>query len=170
MNERVKRRVVMKNAVAKGVAKIGLLAVMVIIAASVSAQAQSLSYRITANIPFEFSVAGKKLPAGKYWINRAQQGSGDTIVQISSTDGHSNVIRFTIPVLVYNPVKDSSLVFHRYGDEYFLSEIWPAGGLTGRELPKSRAERELERKAQNNGIAAMKAPDVRVITVRVAAN
>ena len=81
----------MKNAVAK----FGLLAVMVIIAASASAQAQSLSYRLTANIPFEFSVAGKKLPAGKYWVNRAQQSSGDTVVQISSTDGHSNVIRFT---------------------------------------------------------------------------
>jgi len=153
----------MKNVVAK----IGLLAVMTIIAASVSAQAQSLSYRLTANIPFDFSVAGKKLPAGKYWINRAQQGSGDTVVQISSTDGHSNVIRFTIPVIAYNPVKNGTLVFHRYGDDYFLSEIWPAGGVTGRELPKSRAERELERKAQDSGIAAMRAPEVRTITIRV---
>ena len=157
----------MKNVVAKGVAKVGLLAVMTIIAASVSAQAQSLTYRLTANIPFDFSVAGKKLPAGKYWINRAQQGTGDTVIQISSTDGHSNITRFTIPVTAFNPVKDSSLVFHRYGDEYFLSEIWPAGGLTGRELPKSRAEREAERKAQDNGIAAMRAPEVRTITIRV---
>ena len=156
----------MKNAVAK----FGLLAVMVIIAASASAQAQSLSYRLTANIPFEFSVAGKKLPAGKYWVNRAQQSSGDTVVQISSTDGHSNVIRFTIPVLAVNPVKDGTLVFHRYGEEYFLSQIWPASGLTGRELPKSRAERELERKSQDNGIAAMRAPEVRIITIRVASN
>ena len=157
----------MKNVVAKSVAKIGLLAVMTIIAASVSTQAQSLTYRLTANIPFDFSVAGKKLPAGKYWINRAQQSSGDTVIRISSTDGHSSVTRFTIPVIAYNPAKDSSLVFHRYGDEYFLSEIWPAGASTGRELPKSRAERELEREAQNNGIAAMRAPEVRTITLRV---
>ncbi|HSL53032.1 MAG TPA: hypothetical protein VK868_01500 [Pyrinomonadaceae bacterium] len=52
-------------------------------------------------------------------------------------------------------------------EEYFLSEIWPAGGLTGRELPKTKAERELERKARDNGIAAMEAPEVRVITIRV---
>ena len=160
----------MKNAVAKGVAKIGLLAVMTIIAAGVTAQAQSLSYRLTANIPFEFSVTGKKLPAGKYWIKRAQQGNGDTVVQISSTDGRENITRFTIPVVAYNPVNSSSLVFHRYGDEYFLSEIWPAGGLTGRELPKSRVERELERKEQNKGIAAMRAPEVRIITIRVVSN
>jgi hypothetical protein len=153
----------MKNAVIK----MGLLAVITIIAASVSAQAQSLAYRLTANIPFDFSVTGKKLPAGEYWINRAQQGNGDTVVQIRSTDGHSNIARLTIPISTYNPVKEGTLVFHRYGEEYFLSEIWPAGGLTGRELPKSNAEHELERKARDNGIAAMKAPEVRVITIRV---
>jgi len=157
----------MKNVVARGVAKAGLLAAMIVIAASVSANAQSLQYRLTANIPFDFSVAGKKLPAGKYWINRSQQGIGDMVVQISSTDGHSNVTRLTIPVSVFNPVQKSTLVFHRYGDEYFLSEVWPAGGATGREFPKSRAERELERKAQDSGVAAVNAPDVKTVTIQV---
>jgi hypothetical protein len=153
----------MKNVVAK----FGLLAVMMIIAASVSANAQSLQYRLTANIPFDFSVGSEKLPAGKYWISRAQQSNGDTVVQIRSTDLHSNVTRFTIPVLVSNPVKNSSLVFHRYGDEYFLAEIWPVGSVTGRELPKTRAERELARKAQDSGVAAVNAPEVKTITIQV---
>ena len=106
----------MKNVVAKGVAKLGLLAVMMIIAAGVSANAQTLNYRLTANIPFDFSVAGKKLPAGKYWVNRAQLGNGDTLVQIRSTDGHQNITRLTIPVSTDNPMNDGSLVFHRYGE------------------------------------------------------
>jgi hypothetical protein len=159
----------MKNVVAKGVAKLGLLAVMMIIAASVSANAQSLNYRLTANIPFEFSVAGQKLPAGKYWVNRAQIGNGDAVVQIRSTDGHQNITRLTIPVSVLNPAKDGSLVFHRYGDDYFLSEIWPAGGQTGRVLPKTRTERELERKAQdNNGVAELRTPQLQlhIVTIR----
>jgi len=155
----------MKNVVARGVAKLGLLAVMMIIAASVSANAQSLNYRLTANIPFDFSVGGEKLPAGKYWINRAQQSNGDTVVQIRSTDLHSNLVRFTIPVLASAPAKNSSLVFRRYGDEYFLAEIWPMGSETGRELPKTRAERELARKAQDSGVAAVNAPDVKTITI-----
>ena len=139
---------------------------MMIIAASTAAKAQSLEYRLSANIPFDFSVAGKKLPAGKYWINRAQQGNGDMVVQISSTDGHSNITRLTIPVVARNAMSKGSLVFHRYGDEYFLSEIWPAGGLTGRELRKTRAERELERKAQDNDIVGMKASEERTVTIR----
>ena len=153
----------MKNVVVK----MGLLAVMTIIAASVSANAQSLNYRLTANIPFDFSVAGQKLPAGKYRINRAQQGNGDMVVQISSTDGHSNITRLTIPVMANRPAENSKLVFNRYGDEYFLSEIWPAGGVTGRELHKSRAERELARKAHDSGVAALNAPDVKTITILV---
>jgi hypothetical protein len=153
----------MKNVVAK----MGLVAAMIVIAASVSANAQSLNYRLTANIPFDFSVGSHKLPAGKYWISRAQQSNGDTVVQIRSTDLHSNVTRFTIPVLVSNPVKNSSLVFHRYGDEYFLAEIWPVGSVTGRELPRTRAERELARKAQDSGVAAVNAPDVKTITIQV---
>jgi len=155
----------MKNVVARGVARLGLLAVMMIIAASVSANAQSLNYRLTANIPFDFSVGGEKLPAGKYWINRAQQSNGDTVVQIRSTDLHSNLVRFTIPVLAAAPAKNSSLVFRRYGDEYFLAEIWPMGSETGRELPKTRAERELARKVQDSGVAAVNAPDVKTITI-----
>ena len=153
----------MKNVVAR----MSLLAVMIVIAASVSAKAQSLNYKLTANIPFDFSVGGEKLPAGKYWISRAQQSNGDTVVQIRSTDLHSNAIHFTIPVLASRPVKISSLVFHRYGDEYFLAEIWPVGSETGRELPKTRAERELARKAQDSGVAAVNTPAVQTITLTV---
>ena len=160
----------MKNAVVKGFAKFGLLAVITIIAVSASAKAQSLEYRLTANIPFDFSVANKKLPAGKYWISRAQQSNGDLVVQIRSTDGHSNISGLTIPVVTNNPMSKGSLVFHRYGEEYFLSKIWPAGGLTGRELPKSRTERGLVRKAQDSGIAAMNTPQVQTITIRVTTN
>jgi hypothetical protein len=145
----------------------GLLAVMMIIAASVSANAQTLQYRLTANIPFDFSAAGEKLPAGKYWIKRAQQSDGDLVVQISSADGHSNITRLTIPLSAKQPVKNGLLVFNRYGNEYFLSEIWPAGGVTGRELHKSRAERDLARKAKDNGVAAVNAPDVNKVIVQV---
>ena len=152
----------MKNVVVK----MGLLAVMMIIAASVSANAQTLQYRLTANIPFDFSAAGEKLPAGKYWIKRAQTSDGDLVVQISSVDGQSNITRLTIPVSAKQPVKTGMLVFNRYGDEYFLSEIWPAGGATGRELHKSRAERDLARKAKDSGIAAVNAPEVKTVTIQ----
>lgn len=156
----------MKNAVVKGFAKLGLLAVMTIIAASASAKAQSLEYRLTANIPFDFSVADQKFSAGEYWISRAQLSQGDTILQIRSTDGRTNAVGLTIPTGSRRPADEGSLVFHRYGNEYFLSQVWAEGSSTGRELPKSHAERELARKAKNNQIAALKGPDVSNVIVR----
>jgi len=143
----------MKKVVAKGLVKFGLLAVLAMIAASVPTQAQSLQYKLTANIPFDFTVLDKKLPAGKYKIGRAQNSNGDLVIQIVSADGSENVSRLTFPVLTDDPVKQGVLVFHQYGDEYFLYEIWPAGGHTGRALPKSRSERELERRKNDVKVA-----------------
>ncbi len=39
--------------------------------------------------------------------------------------------------------EQTRLVFHKHGEQYFLSQIWTPGGSTGRELTMSRAEREL---------------------------
>jgi hypothetical protein len=47
------------------------------------------------------------------------------------------------------------LVFHRYGDEYFLSQIWQAGVNAGRELPKSRREIEVAANARRGTEAIM---------------
>lgn len=154
----------MKKTFAKGFITAALLA-MAIIAAGVSAQAQSLHYRLTADIPFDFSVSDQKLPAGKYWISRAQETGGDTVLQIKSTDGDSVATRFSIPIVTFNPKKRSELIFHRYGDQYFLSEVWPAGGGTGRAFIKTHSERELQRNARENGVAAVKAPKAEIVTV-----
>ncbi len=37
----------------------------------------------------------------------------------------------------------SKMVFHRYGDSYFLAEVWVAGNSIGKALFPSRAEREI---------------------------
>lgn len=148
----------MKNLFAKGFVRFGLLAVIALISLGVPTKAQSLQYKLTVNIPFDFTVMDQKLPAGKYSIGRAQVSNGDLVIQISSMQKDESVTRITIPVITRDPAKDGLLVFRQYGDEYFLSEIWPAGGHTGRALPRSRTERELERQGQ----------DVKVAKVRLA--
>jgi hypothetical protein len=157
----------MKNDVGKRFTKIGLLVVMIMIAAGTSANAQTLQYKLTANIPFDFTVADKKFEAGEYSFGRAQQTAGDTVVQIRSTDGHASLNRLTVPVLRPTPEDTGTLVFHRYGDEYFLFQIWPAGASTGRALPKSRDEKDAERKVHDNmiGMAATKKPKTEIVTV-----
>ena len=156
----------MNTAVAKNLAKIGLLVALIVIATGATANAQSLQYPLKANIPFDFNVGNKKLPAGKYSFQRAQPSSGDLIVQISSIQGHTTVNQTTMPKLTFTPNNKGVLIFHRYGDEYFLAQVWPASSETGRELVKSRAERDVQRKTHDYvGMAATKAPQVETITI-----
>jgi hypothetical protein len=156
----------MKKEVVKGLAKLGLLVVMTMIAVGTPAKAQSLQYKLTANIPFDFTVADKKFQAGKYSVVRVEQDAGDTIVRISSADGHDNTTRTTIPVIRFAYQDKATLVFHRYGDEYFLFQVWPAGSNTGRSLPKSRGERDAERQVHDNMIGmATKAPEPETVTI-----
>jgi hypothetical protein len=157
----------MKKQLGKGFTKAALLAIMIMIAAGTAVKAQTLQYKLTANIPFDFTVADKKFPAGEYSFSRAQQNAGDTIVQISSADGHDNLNRLTVPVLRLTSEDKATLVFHRYGDEYFLFQIWPASANTGRALSKSRGEKEVERKMRDNlvGMAPMKATQVENVSI-----
>ena len=45
--------------------------------------------------------------------------------------------------------EQTKLVFTRYGEQYFLSEIWMAGYRAGWQVPKSRREVEI---AQNETV------------------
>ena len=132
----------MKKHFAQTVTKISVLVMTAMVLAVGSAQGQSLTSKLKANIPFDFIVRNKKLPAGEYSIVRAKVGSGDSVILISSTAQGASVYSLTKPVEVSKPNDKGTLVFHRYGDQYFLFQVWPAGATTGRVLPKSRREIE----------------------------
>ena len=129
----------------RNIAMGGLLMMVAMFAATASAQGQSLSDHVRGKIPFDFVVGDKQLPAGEYFIENAQSTS-NIIMAIRSRHSVANAL--TIPVQVRTPTDTAKLVFHRYGDQYFLFQVWQAGTTTGRAVPKSDAERGLERKAR----------------------
>jgi hypothetical protein len=48
-----------------------------------------------------------------------------------------------------------SLVFNRYGDQYFLSQVWPAGQDDGRVLTRSKVEEELASRSGKPEVVAL---------------
>jgi hypothetical protein len=124
--------------------RVSLLCAILLATVVASAQGQTLGYRIKANIPFDFTIGNKKLPSGKYSLGRARQFSDDALISVEDKDGRSKLIRTSMPVLTGDITREPMLVFHRYGDQYFLYQVWPAGATTGRQFPKSRSEREVE--------------------------
>ena len=115
---------------------------MAIVVVSARAQANS---PLLANIPFQFVVEDKSLPAGEYRIERMLSGNPKVLL-IRSTDGRAHRTVMTMEVLANDWQAESKLIFNRYGNHYFLSQIWTQGDNSGRELFKSQRESELARK------------------------
>jgi hypothetical protein len=113
------------------------------------ARAQISGTALRATIPFDFSVRGKTLPAGNYEIRRINDAPEGLVIR-NVNDKHDHVMFETEPIGGRKIFRRSEIVFHRYGDSYFLSEVLPAGEKTGRELIPSRAERQLSREMASN--------------------
>ena len=107
--------------------------------------------RIRVSIPFDFTAKGKTLPAGEYDVTRVMDEPITLLVR-NVHDKHDLVIVETKPVRERSFLKNDELIFNRYGDTYFLSEIVTAGEQTGEELYPSHKERELKREMARNEV------------------
>lgn len=140
----------MRNIMLRVFAIITLLVTVAFASALASVSAQTPGHNITANIPFEFSVGDKSLPAGQYAIGRIN--SDGTQLRVSSRDESAS--RNTQAVQASEAKEQSVLVFKRYGDRYFLSQVWLAGEKEGRQMLKSSSEKAIEQElAMNNAKA-----------------
>lgn len=133
----------MRREVLKGITMLTMIVAIALATAVVSANAQS-SGMVVSNVPFEFVVGDNTLPSGEYRINRAL-GNALTILTIRSADANAAAMRLTNDIQPRRNKTHARLVFHRYGNRYFLAEVWSGAGDTGRQLLKSRQERAIER-------------------------
>src|SRR5437773_7110853 len=115
----------------QAVKSFALLSVLLMVTA-VSVAAQSQRSKIT-NIPFSFIVGEQTLPAGEYTVEPNRRDS-DKVWLVQSRDGHTSALFTTMPVRASETQEKTKFVFHKYGDQHFLSQIWTPGGNSGREL------------------------------------
>jgi hypothetical protein len=93
------------------------------------------------DIPFAFTVANHTLPPGRYTVGRM----GETTLRIFDSHDQGTVV-LTTRVEGKALENTGKMVFHRYGDAYFLSEVWVPASATGRRVFRSRSEEELARR------------------------
>jgi hypothetical protein len=100
---------------------------------------------VQANVPFEFTVGGRLLPADTYNIT----SESAEIIQIKSADGHI-CVRTTAYHDYNEPRKaEAELVFTKYGDRYFLHEVLSAGTASlNAAIPASKLEKEVSTQAK----------------------
>ncbi len=102
---------------------------------AINLAAQNSKVKVT--VPFDFSVDSNSFPAGDYTVSFLS----DHLILIG---GAGQTSKFALATSVSSASREgrASLVFHRYGSEYYLWRVW-TGNIIGRELPVSKSESEL---------------------------
>lgn len=115
-----------------------LLAVILAAApSSLVSQAQFVEESVVVNVPFAFGDGSQNFAAGRYSIRMDDQ-------KILAIRGDSNS-GFVMAWFEQDshPAETSKVVFRKYGDQYFLSEIWIAGESSHLyRLPSKQEKRE----------------------------
>lgn len=99
-----------------------------------------MTRQMTVAVPFAFYVGKTALPAGTYTVYGTSTNTGDGFL-LRDADGHVKAV-FNGQQVQAVARSAASLAFRRYNDNYFLGSVWAAGNNIGRELQKSRFERE----------------------------
>ena len=92
-----------------------------------------------ANVPFAFKVGTTQMPAGTYSV---QSKVGTNLVTVRNVQTGTSALamgRQESP-----SKKTDKLIFHRYGSQYFLTEILGSQGSQAMVLPATKQEKELQ--------------------------
>lgn len=124
------------------------LSFLVSMAANSPASAKSID-GMKAQVPFDFHIGGRLVPAGAYTIKSLTDD--ETALRISN--GRQSAGVMTSAAQKGCDAKGSPrLVFRRYGDQYFLAYVWDAYN-NGRAVPESKRERSLRKELRAAGAA-----------------
>jgi hypothetical protein len=105
-----------------------------------STRVASAQQQVVATIPFAFAAGAANLPAGDYNV-KVTEANG--MLRLTNLDNPKISAFVPANPAVSSGIQDQSkLIFNRYGDRYFLSQVWTAGNSTGKQLLKTAREKE----------------------------
>jgi hypothetical protein len=103
---------------------------------------------VNVNLPYTVTIGDKVLEPGEYVIQQLNSASGDSRVLLIYGD---NGMKFetsamTIPCLDTNTARDTRVMLHHFGNDYYFDKVWIQGKDYGYEfpLPNSVKQREKE--------------------------
>jgi hypothetical protein len=137
----------MQKQILKAATILSLVVALTITLTAVPAAADSFG-SIRVDLPFDFTAGHSIFPAGKYTIRTVENTNG--VIRITSEDGTTAVFLSTHSAESVQSKDETVVIFHRYGDQYFLFQVWAVGDTIGSEIPKSSMERQAARAIEAN--------------------
>jgi hypothetical protein len=117
-----------------------LLALVVLMPAFLHAQMPIKQLLFRVNVPFAFVAGGVHLPPGQYHVYHP----GDPyLIVIEKDDGRARAMEYVHPSTADPSSSNTKLVFNKYGDQYFLSQVWTERDLEVHHCFKCRMEKAL---------------------------
>jgi hypothetical protein len=108
-------------------------------------------FRLVARVPFAFTLGNTNLPRDTYRLSRMNGHPEMLLLRGERTGAFVRANEERVPRDGASP----SLLFHRYGDQYFLREIrWD--GTARLDLPETKAERDAAEGRADRAAAVMK--------------
>jgi hypothetical protein len=117
---------------------------LAVLAITLAAPLAAQTVTLKADIPFDFMVAGRTMPAGEYVF--ATLGSV-AVWSVTSESRTRAALVLTAPGNGAAQAGTARVEFNRYGNEYFLSGVSDGISSHSRIIPMSRQERELSNRA-----------------------
>jgi len=108
---------------------------------------------VHVNMPYTVTIGGKTLQPGNYTIQQNRDSGGGSRVLLIYADSDQGTkfetSAMTIPTLDPDTARDTKVVLHHYGSDYYFDKIWVQGKDYGYEfpLPRSVKDREKEKMA-----------------------
>lgn len=119
-------------------------ALMILIVPIIAAAQMKPGDRVVTQVPFKFMVGTVEMPAGEYTVQLADQKL--VLLTVGNLEAKRWVYAKAIPDQG-SKAQNAALVFHRYGDRYFLAELKVEDSRTSYALQPTKLEKEL--RAQN---------------------
>jgi hypothetical protein len=116
-----------------------LAAVALVLMSLLPAYAQKAA--ATVNIPFTFTVDDVRMPAGQYLITEPSE----KVIEIQLVGAHATKATMTTEGPSTAWTSHPRLVFHRYGNAYFLAAAWMPNSDHAREFFASSNEIQVAR-------------------------
>ena len=132
-----------------------LLAIAMFLPLLMAAAASAQTVHMRAKVPFNFIAAGSTLPAGKYDIQSF--GTDETLLAIRNQNSSAGILVFSNSCESLNASSSTKLVFHRYGDRYFLAELWVQGHKSGHQVPPALRGKEVAMDFSENEVVLLMA-------------
>ena len=95
------------------------------------------------DVPFAFMAAGVHLPAGSYIVSHVDP----SLILVETQDGKARAL-VHVAIENSNSSTPAKLVFNKYGDQFFMAQVWTEQDQQVHHCTKCPAERQLLAKAR----------------------